>query len=279
MTRSLKLGISTCPNDTFAFHALITGAVRCTGLELEFVLADVEELNTALASGELDVSKGSFALAIERSEELCVLNSGAALGFGVGPVLLASAQAAPLGPESRVLAPGALTTANLLFRLLHPDAPFPQQCVFSAIMPALANASADFGVCIHEGRFTYAEHGLRLVEDLGAVWEARTNSPLPLGGILARRDLGDETLRALSDAVGRSIDWAREHPDDALLSMRAHAQEQRDEVLWKHVELYVNDWTRDLGDTGRGAIAALEAEARSAGLLSAEAPGLEVAGV
>lgn len=278
MTRSLKVGISTCPNDTFAFHALLTGAVRCAGVDLEFVLADVEELNAALASGELSVSKGSFALAIERSAELCALNSGAALGFGVGPVLLASAHAAPLGADSRVLAPGAWTTANLLYRLLHSGAPQPEQCVFSQIMPALANGTADFGVCIHEGRFTYAEHGLRLVEDLGATWEARTRSPLPLGGILARRELGDELLGELSNAIGRSIDWAREHPDAVLPTMRAHAQEQRDDVLWKHVELYVNDWTRDLGARGRAAIAALESEARTAGWLAASAPGLEVKG-
>lgn len=278
MSRALRFGISTCPNDTFAFHALLTGAVRCEGFDVEFVLADVEELNERLASGELQLSKGSFALAIERSADLCVLASGAALGFGVGPVLLARESARPLDADSRVLAPGAHTTANLLFRLLHPGAPLPEQCVFSRIMPALANGAADYGVCIHEGRFTYAEHGLRLVEDLGASWEARTRSPLPLGGIFAHRRLGSEVLCAVSDAVGRSIDWARAHPDGALETMREHAQEQRDDVLWKHVELYVNDWTRELGDVGRAAIAALEREARAAGLLSAAAPGLEVVG-
>lgn len=274
----LTIGISTCPNDTFAFHALITGAVRCAEFDIEFKLADVEELNIALATGELAVSKGSFALAIERSAELCVLNSGAALGFGVGPVLLAARANRVPSRTSRVLAPGAWTTANLLFRLIHPDVGPPEQRVFSEIMPALENGAADFGVCIHEGRFTYAERGLSLVEDLGATYESRTRSPLPLGGILARRDLGTDCLAALSDAVGRSIDWARTHPNEVLPSMRRYAQEQHDDVLWKHVELYVNDWTRDLGDRGRAAITALESEARRAGLLAQDAPGLEVQG-
>jgi len=274
----LTIGISSCPNDTFAFHALIAGEVRCDGFELDFRIGDVEEQNRALDAGELSVSKGSFALAIARSAELCVLDSGAALGFGVGPVLLGTAEAAPLGADSRVLAPGAWTTANLLYRLLHPAVNAPRQVVFSEIMPALARGDADYGVCIHEGRFTYADHGLLLHEDLGASWEARTQSPLPLGGILARKDLGVERLIALSDAVGRSIDWAREHPEAALVTMRAHAQEQADEVLWKHVELYVNDWTRRLGERGRGALRTLEDEARAARLLAPDAPPLEVIG-
>lgn len=278
MTRSLTIGISTCPNDTFAFHALLVGAVRCDAFDLDFRLADVEELNQALASGELEVSKGSFALAIERSDEFRVLNSGAALGFGVGPVLLAARDVAPLESDSRVLAPGAWTTANLLYRLLHPELPTPEQRVFSEIMPALASGAADYGVCIHEGRFTFAQHGLRLVEDLGSTWEARTASPLPLGGIFARRELGEVATRALSDAVGRSIDWARANPQAVLPTMRAHAQEQSDDVLWKHVELYVNDWTRGLGERGRAAISALGSQARAAGLLRADAPGLEVCG-
>ena len=275
MTDRLTIGISTCPNDTFAFHALLTGAVRCPGVELEFRLGDVEELNVALAGGELDVSKGSFALAVARSNELVVLESGTALGFGVGPVLLAAQDAPPLGPDARLLAPGRWTTANLLLRLLHPGAPAARQVVFSEIMPALRRGEADYGVCIHEGRFTYADAGLRLVEDLGASWEARTRSPLPLGGILARRSVGEERLAALSAAIGASIDWARAHPGDALRTMRRHAQEQDDEVLWKHVELYVNDWTRALGETGNAALRALSDAARTAGLLD-DAPDLEV---
>jgi 5,8-dihydroxy-2-naphthoate synthase len=278
VTRPLTVGISTCPNDTFAFHALLHGIVQCDAFDLDFRLGDVEELNQALAAGELSVSKGSFALAIAHSNELCVLNSGAALGFGVGPVLLASRTAAPLCGDSRILSPGSWTTANLLFRLLHPTAPDPTQCVFSEIMPALESGEADYGVCIHEGRFTYEAHGLRLVEDLGSSWEARTRNPLPLGGILARRELGSGPLAALSAAIGRSIDWAREHHGAVLPTMRAHAQEQSDDVLWKHVELYVNDWTRDLGEVGRAAIAALESEARSVGLLGPLAHGLEVQG-
>src|SRR5690606_1394907 len=126
------------------------------------------------------------------------------------------------------------------------------------ILPALADGRADFGVCIHEGRFVYRERGLALVEDLGASWEARTGSPLPLGGILARRALGGDVLARLAGAIRDSLAHAREHPEEALATMRAHAQEQGDAVLWAHVELYVNRWTRELGGTGRAALHALE---------------------
>lgn len=275
MTDRLAVGISTCPNDTFAFHGLLTGAVRPDGFDVDLALGDVEEWNARLDDGSIDVAKGSFSLAVERSCDFVVLGAGSALGFGVGPVLLARPDAPPLDERARVLAPGRRTTANLLLRLLHPELPPAGQVVFSDIMPALASGDADYGVCIHEGRFTYEAAGLVLAEDLGASWERRARSPLPLGGILARRAVGDARIAALSSAVRRSIDHARAHPRDALATMREYAQEQSDDVLWKHVELYVNDWTRALGAGGGAALAALSRAAREAGLVS-DAPDLAV---
>ena len=272
MSRALRVGISTCPNDTYAFHALLSGAVRARGLELAIELADVEELNRRMAAGELDLAKVSAAAAIELAERVVFLSAGWALGFGNGPLLLATApHAGPLPEGARVLAPGRSTTATLLFRSFHPEPVRLEQTVFSAILPALAAGKADFGVCIHEARFTWRERGVHLVEDLGARWEERTGLPLALGGLVARRALGEETQRSLETAVRASLEWAREHPQECLPTMRRHAQEQEDSVLWSHVELYVNEHTLELGPAGREALRALARLARAGGPASGPA--------
>ena len=258
--KPLRVGISTCPNDTFAFHGLLTGAVEARGLALDFVLADVQELNELAAAGQLDVAKVSYAAALDLAPRWTMLAAGSALGFGVGPVVLGRPGERAAAP--RVLCPGEQTTATLLWRLFHPEFTGElEQVVFSAIVPALVEGRADLGVCIHEGRFTYRDQGLELVEDLGAVWERATDLPLPLGGIAARTDLGEDTLSALAGAVRHSIEFARADPDGALPTMREHAQEFDDDVLRQHVELYVNPWTVDLGERGRAAIAELSRRA------------------
>ena len=270
--RPLRVGLSTCPNDTFLFHGLLTGAVDTAGLALEFVLGDVQELNEALADGQLDVSKASFATALELADRYGVLPVGSALGFGVGPVLLGRPEVTEQDlPPRRLLLPGAGTTAALLLRCLHPEwfppraggtptgrapaAPAVAHVRFDRIMPALAAGEADAGVCIHEGRFTYAESGLVLLEDLGASWEAVTGSPVPLGGLLARLDLayefGADVHARLTAVLSASLAIARADPAATLPTMRAHAQELSDDVIRQHVELYVNDHTVDLGEVGR----------------------------
>jgi len=271
----LRIGISPCPNDTFTFHALVTGAVRARGLELEFDFADVQELNARLAAGQYDAAKASFSAALHMARELVVLRSGSALGFGVGPLLLARPGAPPLD-AAHVLCPGARTTAHLLYQIFHRGQGRVEQTVFSRILPALEQGEADYGVCIHEGRFTYARHGLVSVEDLGQTWERSVGCPLPLGGIVARRSLGEGALHALDDAIGESLDHARAHPDDTLAFMREHAQELDERSIWQHVELYVNAWTRDLGPDGSAALAQLARSARAAGLLSDQCPELGV---
>ena len=272
----IHLGISTCPNDTFAFHGILEGKVDPRGLDFRVELLDVEELNRRLFAGDFDVAKASFHAALLLSGDLGVLPVGSALGFGVGPLLLAARPGAhPRDPvptpeggsrPARVLCPGAHTTAALLYELFHAGEGAVEQAVFSDIMPALASGEADFGVCIHEGRFTWRAHGLALVEDLGAVWEAATGAPLPLGGILARHALGPETIGTVTAVIRDSLAHARAHRGETVATMRRHAQELSDEVMFQHVDLYVNAWTTDLGDTGRAALATLDRRARRAGV-------------
>lgn len=262
--KRLRLGLSTCPNDTFAFHGLLNGEIRPRGFELALELTDIEELNLRLVRGEFDVAKASFALALGTSERFGVLAAGSAVGRGVGPVVLAQPGLDATQARS-VLAPGASTTATLLWKLFHPRGPEPTQTVFSAIMPALARGAADLGVCIHEGRFTYADFGLQLVEDLGATWESATGLPLPLGGVLARRDLGADVQRELVACIRASLALARAQPAAALATMRDHAQEHSDAVLWRHVELYVTAETERLSAEARAALEALRRMAALAG--------------
>ena len=277
----IHLGISTCPNDTFAFHGILEGKVDPRGLDFRIELLDVEELNRRLFAGDFDVAKASFHAALLLREDLGVLPVGSALGFGVGPLLLAARPGThPRDPvpaagggsrPARVLCPGAHTTAALLYELFHAGEGAVEQVVFSDIMPALEAVDADFGVCIHEGRFTWREHGLALVEDLGTVWEEATGAPLPLGGILARHTLGAGTIDTVSTVIRDSLAHARARRAETVATMRRYAQELSDDVMFQHVDLYVNEWTTDLGDAGRTALEALDSEARRAGLAASRA--------
>ena len=281
----IHLGISTCPNDTFAFHGILERRVDLRGLDFHIELRDVEELNRRLFGGDFDVAKASFHAALLLADELGVLPVGSALGFGVGPLLLAArpdthprdaSSAKDRSRVARVLCPGAHTTATLLYRLFHAGEGAIEHVVFSEIMPALETGAADFGVCIHEGRFTWQDHGLALVEDLGAVWERETAAPLPLGGILARHSLGDAIIRTVTDVLRDSLAYACAHRNDTVPTMRRHAQELTDEVVLKHVDLYVNEWTADLGDTGRAALQTLSRQAERVGVLPRGAPPVRV---
>jgi 1,4-dihydroxy-6-naphthoate synthase len=263
----VRMGISTCPNDTFAFHGLLSGRVDPCGLDLRLELADVEELNQRTLAGELDASKVSFHAALHLAQDYVVLPCGSAIGFGVGPLLLAArpgehpSDTRFADRAARVLCPGAHTTASLLYELFHPGQGRVEQVLFSEIMPALAAGRADFGVCIHEGRFTFAEQGLDCVQDLGERWEAETGAPLPLGGLVARRSLGTEVLKSLTRAIRNSLDHAIANRAEAFSTMRQHAQELDDDVIGAHVDLYVNAWTRDLGQEGQSALDALSVRA------------------
>ena len=270
MSRPIRLGISTCPNDTFAFHGLLTRAVDWRGLDFQIELLDVETLNERLLAGDFDVCKASFHAALLAAERVVVLPSGSALGFGVGPLLLAAEpDMRPTHSGQLTLCPGKHTTAALLFELFHPRSTRVEHVVFSEIMPRLEARTADFGVCIHEGRFTWEARGLVLVEDLGTRWETATGCPLPLGGIVASRRLPVATISAVQGVIRDSLTLALRDRTAALPTMRQHAQEFDDRVLMQHVDLYVNEWTLDLGDTGARALDELSARARAIGIAGA----------
>ena len=279
MTTKIRLGISTCPNDTFAFSALINRQVDWRGLEFVVELLDIQQLNLRLFNNDFDVAKASFHAALLLADSTVVLPSGSALGFGVGPLLLAARTNAPPSNASQTtLCPGRHTTAALLFQLFYPHTTNIRHVVFSDIMPELKMQKADFGVCIHEGRFTWQNEGLGLVEDLGTRWEKETNSPLPLGGIVASKLLTDEVISKVQTVIHESLMFAVADRNSALPTMRHYAQEFDDEVLMKHVDLYVNQWTEDLGTVGQQALQTLSDKARSIGLISNDKSALQVFG-
>ena len=267
MSQTIRLGISTCPNDTFAFHGLLTRSVDWRGLQFEVELLDIEQLNERLLGDGLDVGKTSFHAALHLADDHVVLPSGSALGFGVGPLLLsASPGTRPESVDQLTLCPGRHTTAALLFALFHPNTTRVEHAVFSEIMPRLEARTADFGVCIHEGRFTWQQRGLGLVEDLGARWEQATGCPLPLGGIVASNRLSHETIATVQQVIKDSLRFALADRQAPLPTMRKYAQEFDDHVLMQHVDLYVNEWTLDLGVEGAHALDELSVRAASIGL-------------
>ncbi|TWU01319.1 1,4-dihydroxy-6-naphthoate synthase [Stieleria varia] len=277
MKSTIRLGISTCPNDTFTFHALMHRLVDWRGLDFQVELLDIQQLNDRLFADAFDVAKCSFHAALLLADRTIVLPSGSALGYGVGPLLLsADVGAVPERSEQLTLCPGQHTTAAMLFRLFYPATTSIRHVVFSDIMPRLQDHEADFGVCIHEGRFTWQDQGLGMVADLGTRWESEHNCPLPLGGLVASRRLDDETIAGVSRVILDSLQYSLSDPAAALPTMRQYAQEFNDDVLRQHVDLYVNDWTVDLGKVGRGALETLSAAAKSVGLVGDEAAGIEV---
>ena len=269
----LTLGFSPCPNDTFIFHALVHGRAYGGGLRFRERLGDVETLNRLALDGALDVSKVSYGAIPHLLGEYVLLRSGGALGRGCGPLLVARpGTRLGGGSELRIAIPGRLTTANLLLRLWRPDLPEGEARVYSEIMPAVARGEVDAGLIIHESRFTYPRHGLAQLVDLGAWWEAETGLPIPLGGIVARRALGTETIARIDAALRRAVEHAFAHPTDSAEYVRCHAQEMEPAVMRQHIELYVNRFSAELGDEGERAVHALLQRAAGAGLTPAPGP-------
>lgn len=253
----LTLGISPCPNDTFIFDALVNGALDTGGLSFDVVLEDVQTLNEWAMQGRLDVSKISYGVLPDVAEDYALLGSGGALGRGVGPLLVARPDAGPFRPDAaRVAIPGRQTTAHLLFSLAYPGALHKEFRVFSAIEEAVVRGEVDAGVIIHEGRFTYAAKGLVRLVDLGEYWERRTGAPIPLGGIVARRSLGVDVCAEVDRLVRRSVEHALARSEISEF-VRRHAQEMDEAVIRQHIELYVNEYSVELGEAGRRAVEAL----------------------
>lgn len=285
---AIRLAISTCPNDTFAFHAILENKVDLRGLNFDIQLLDIQQLNQGLFNDQFDVAKASFHAAVMLADQTVVLPSGSALGFGVGPLLLSShADCTPTdsvqdfaGP-ALTLCPGEHTTATMLFQLfygseLRAGKTKIEHALFSEIMPRLKQSTADFGVCIHEGRFTWKDEGLFLVEDLGTRWEQETDSPLPLGGILVRRDLDQALADQIQSVIKSSIEYGIANREETLVTMRKYAQACSDRVLFAHVDLYVNQWTVELGDVGRRALSVLSIKAKNQGITPPSGREIEV---
>jgi len=267
-TTKLSLGFSPCPNDTFIFDALLHGKVDTEGLSFEPVMEDVEALNRRAFAGELAVTKLSYHAFAHLTERYTLLDAGSALGNNCGPLLIARK---PMNEAeintARIAIPGKMTTANFLLSLAYPNAQNKQEVIFSDIENAVLHGETDAGLIIHENRFTYTQKGLLKILDLGAYWETTTGLPIPLGGIVVRRDLPIEIQQKVNRVLRRSVEYAFAHPAEVMPFVRQHAQEMDEAVMRAHIELYVTQHTVDLGSDGREAVRQMFRIAQEKGIL------------
>ena len=254
----LSLGISPCPNDTFAFSAWVHGQVAGPSVDVTF--ADIDVLNQG--ARDFDVVKVSYAALPELLDDYVLLPCGGALGHGVGPLVLARHESQSL-EGATIAVPGEQTTAYLLLRLWRRGYDVVVM-PFERIMPAVRDGTVDAGLVIHESRFTYPSYGLVSLQDLGSWWEQETGLPIPLGAIVARRSLD---TAALAGTIRASVEHAWDDPSASATYVAAHSQEMDPGVCQQHIDLYVNDFTRDLGEAGYAAVSALLSRAASAGLV------------
>jgi 5,8-dihydroxy-2-naphthoate synthase len=273
----LSVGFSSCPNDCFMFDAIVNRRIDLEDLEFTVRMADVEALNKAAFAAEIDVTKLSFHAYAYCAGDYVLLDAGSALGRNCGPLLIskrAVSRDEVASGKPRIAIPGKYTTANFLLGLAFPAAQHKTEFVFSEIEPALLDERFDAGLIIHENRFTYEAKGLKKIIDLGEFWEHETGAPIPLGGIVVKRALPDEVKQAVNRVMRRSVEYAFAHRADSLPYVRAHAQEMSEEVMYRHIDLYVNDFSIDLGAEGRRAVHVLFERARAAGIIPPVAEGL-----
>lgn len=267
---TLTLGFSPCPNDCFIFDALVHGRIDLEGLRFEVQLADVEALNRAAFAGTADITKLSFHAFAHCASRYVLLDAGSALGRNCGPILISRRPVSMeevAGGGLRLAIPGKYTTANFLLALAFPGATDKTEVLFSEVERAVFDGTYDAGVIIHENRFTYESRGLRKIVDLGELWESTMDAPIPLGGIAVRRSLPEETRRRVNRVVRRSVEFAFANRTASLPYVRAHAQEMSEEVMYRHIDLYVNDYSIDLGPGGRSAVELLIARATAAAVI------------
>jgi 1,4-dihydroxy-6-naphthoate synthase len=257
----LTLGFSPCPNDTFIFDALIHHKIDTEGLEFEVFYDDVETLNQKAFRGELDITKLSYHAFAYVTNQYVLLDSGSALGFGVGPLLICKDNPDELisrlkshVSNLKIGIPGKYTTANFLLGLAFPNATNKVELVFNDIENAVLEERVDVGLIIHENRFTYQDKGLKKIIDLGDYWEKQTGCAIPLGGIVANRNLPADVQHKINRVLRKSVEYAFANPKSGLDFIRQHAQEMSEEVMYKHIELYVNKYSIELGEEGRKAI-------------------------
>jgi 1,4-dihydroxy-6-naphthoate synthase len=267
---SVSLGYSPCPNDTFIFYAMIHGKINTGDLAFNEVLLDVETLNQKALRSELDITKISYAAYGQLREEYCLLRSGGALGRGCGPLVIAKNSYTMEELQGKKIAiPGKLTTAFLLMQLYDPFFKSSDIVVmpFDEIMDAVSQGDVDAGLIIHESRFTYPSYGLKEIIDLGSWWEAQTGLPIPLGGIIAKRSLGDGLHTQINNILRQSVEYAFDNRTEPLNYIKKHSQELSDDVINQHINLYVNDFSVDVGQEGEQAVAELLSRAEEAGII------------
>ena len=251
----LTLGFSPCPNDTFIFDALVNKKIDTEGFDFEVHLEDVQTLNQWAMQGKLDLSKISYGVLPLVTNKYELLESGGALGKGVGPLLIAK-QPIPAFqlPQCTIAIPGQHTTAHLLFSLAYPNARKKKFMIFSAIEDAVLSGQVDCGVIIHENRFTYQQRGLVKLADLGEFWEATTGAPIPLGGILAKKDLPPGISQKINELIRKSLEYAFQHYPALPDYVKQHSQEMEEQVMRQHIDLYVNNYSLALGEDGHRAV-------------------------
>jgi 1,4-dihydroxy-6-naphthoate synthase len=265
----ITLAISPCPNDTFIFDAIIHNRIDLEGLKFNVRLHDVETLNHIALEGGADMLKVSFFTYLLLQRNFVLLDSGSAMGFGNGPLLISkNGYTLEDVPRLTVAVPGQYTTAHMLFRIAAPGVGKKTFMLFSEIEDAILTGKVDAGVIIHENRFTYEQKGLKKIIDLGSYWEKLTGSPIPLGGIIVRKGLGYDVINKLNRIMYRSVEYAFKHPEVAMPFVKEHAQEMDEEVMKKHIHLYVNDNTLSLGTGGKVALTKLQQIAREKGLIN-----------
>jgi 1,4-dihydroxy-6-naphthoate synthase len=268
----IDLGFSPCPNDTFIFDALVNQKIDTKGYTFNLYLEDVQTLNEWALQGKLPLSKISYGVWPLIKNNYSFLNAGGALGKGVGPMLIykkdftrvqdnkfAQNEGKPNIETMTVAVPGINTTAHLLFSLAFPQVKNKKFLVFNEIEDAVLTGKVDAGVIIHENRFTYEQKGLSKWMDLGTYFEETFNAPIPLGGIIARNDMPKEEVQLIDSLIKESVQYAFEKSYETLPEfVKCHAQEMSEQVMRQHIDLYVNDFSVDMGDTGKTAIAQLE---------------------
>jgi len=267
MKQILTIGCSPCPNDTFIFYALIHGKVRIPRIQFREQLEDVETLNRMALEGKLDITKISYHALGYLREQYALLRSGSALGRGCGPLIVAKPGTTLEAIKKGTIAiPGTLTTASLLLRLYDPSIVNLVVMTFDRIMDAVSTGAVTAGLIIHESRFTYPRYNLEKLLDLGEWWEQHSGLPLPLGGILGKRSLGRNVLLSVEAGIRESLHYANAHLDEVLHYCKQHSQEMDETVMKSHIELYVNDFSLDLGQEGLAAVRRLFDEAEASGI-------------
>jgi len=268
----LSLGFSPCPNDCFIFDAIVNRRIDTEGLEFAVHLADVEQLNDAALAGQAQITKLSYHAYAHCVDRYVLLDAGSALGRNCGPLLISARRLSMDDVAAgglRIAIPGQYTTANFLLGLACPAALDKTELLFSEIESAILAGDFDAGLIIHENRFTYQAKGLLKIADLGEFWEGETGAPIPLGGIVIKRSLPEDVKARVNRLVRRSVEYAFANRAASLPFVREHAQEMSEEVMYRHIDLYVNDYSVDLGPEGRRAVELLFDRARATGIVPA----------